>query len=135
MADQNRNSGNARRNRDGTYDGHGAWKTNQCVETGEDCYVGDFCCETGETCPSCTVAPCQCQPVGEARNKKDGRNRGGSTSGDNEAKKFANRADGNRNSNRKSEQCVKIGNDCYIGDVCCGNGETCPSCNIAPCKC
>ncbi|KAL7487921.1 hypothetical protein ACHAW6_013507 [Cyclotella cf. meneghiniana] len=60
MADRNqRNSGHARRNRDGSYDGHGAWRTSQCVSTGYDCYVGDFCC-SGGGCPSCNRAPCKC---------------------------------------------------------------------------
>ncbi|KAL7487920.1 hypothetical protein ACHAW6_013506 [Cyclotella cf. meneghiniana] len=54
-----RKTGNARQNRDGTWDGHGAWRTSQCVATGGECYVGDFCC-SGGGCPSCNKAPCKC---------------------------------------------------------------------------
>eukprot|EP00804_Cyclotella_cryptica_P014679 CCRYP_012686-RB/>CCRYP_012686-RB protein AED:0.04 eAED:0.04 QI:1036/1/1/1/0.33/0.25/4/1891/119 len=54
-----RKTGNAKQNRDGTWDGHGAWRTSQCVSTGYECYVGDFCC-SGGGCPSCNEAPCKC---------------------------------------------------------------------------
>ena len=120
MGRQIRNSENARKNSDGTYDGNGAWKTNQCVPTGTDCYVGDFCCESGDTCPSCTVAPCQCLPVDGEKNKKKSGNRSGNK---------------NRQSSKSDSQCVAKGSACYIGDICCNSGETCPSCNVAPCTC
>ena len=129
MADQDRNPGNAKRNRDGTYIGNG-WRTNQCVLTGNDCYVGDTCCESGDTCPSCNIAPCKCLPVDGTRNKKAG------GSSETKAKRFANRGgNSNRNSNRDDDQCVAKDSNCYIGDVCCNTGKTCPSCNVAPCKC
>lgn len=62
-------------------------------------------------------------------------------SDNNEAKKFANRAEdskakrsGNKGNKDKSH-CVKRGKSCYVADVCCNNGEVCPSCNVAPCSC
>ena len=92
---QERYSGNARKNSDGTYNGNSAWGANQCVLTGTDCYVGDFCCGSGDTCPSCTVAPCQCLPVnGEKSNKKNS-NRSGNKK--------------NRQSGKSESQCVATG--------------------------
>lgn len=133
---QDRNSENARRNDDG----RGALTANQCIPTGIDCYIGDICCESGEVCPSCTVAPCTCLPVARNGNKKNGNKKAGrnrnSVNGNSDTKKFANRGGStNRNGNKNGSQCVDEGSDCFIGDICCNSGETCPSCNVAPCKC
>lgn len=38
---------------------YGAWRTAQCVPSGEPCYVGDSCCN-GDKCPSCNIGPCLC---------------------------------------------------------------------------
>ncbi|KAL7514361.1 hypothetical protein ACHAXN_011577 [Cyclotella atomus] len=119
MADQNRYSGSARKNADGTYVGNDAWRTNQCVPTGDDCYVGDVCCESGEVCPSCNVGPCQCQPVEGTRNKKANRNRNSDNTGESDARRFANHG---TNNDRSRSVCVEKGSDCYIGDICCGSG-------------
>lgn len=40
-------------------DGHGAWRTTQCIASGEECYIGDSCCNGGK-CPACNIGPCTC---------------------------------------------------------------------------
>lgn len=40
-------------------DVHGAWRTTQCIASGEECYIGDSCCNGGK-CPACNIGPCTC---------------------------------------------------------------------------